>query len=68
MLMSTDAHCKQIGMLIWEYLNLFLNLMEMNFAWNNVWEELIVNYMIAKWFGKKVNSHLKSHENQFCVD
>jgi hypothetical protein len=40
--------------------------MEMNFLWNNIWGEFIVNYVIAKSFGQKFNSNLKSHENQFC--
>jgi len=38
----------------------------MNFLWNNIWGEFIVNYVIAKLFGQKFNSNLKSHENQFC--
>jgi hypothetical protein len=40
--------------------------MEMNVVWNNVWGELIVNYMIVKPFGQKLNSNIKSHENQLC--
>jgi hypothetical protein len=38
----------------------------MIFLWNNVWEEFIVNYIITKSFGQKINSNIKSHENQFC--
>jgi len=40
----------------------------MNFVWNNVRGKLIVNYMIVKSFGQKVNLNIKSHENQFCVE
>ncbi len=36
--------------------------------WSNVWGKLIVNDMIAKSFAQKVNSNLKSHENEFCVE
>jgi len=42
--------------------------MELNFVWSNVWGELIVNYMITKSFGQKVNSNIQSHENEFCVE
>jgi len=38
----------------------------MNFLWNNIWGEFIVNYVIAKSFGQKFNWNLKFHENQFC--